>query len=634
MLAGYVRDAAGAAIEGARVVAVSSGEISPPWQPRAPDDIVVHLARAADDKAATTDASGRFEAPRLEAVNHSLLVTAAGYDSQQIDDLLPGRADVGVVLQRAATLRLVVTSRADGRPLPDAKVQARRYSSRKLTASSIELAVAADAKPGSFIVDGLGRVLTRVTVSAPGHATQTLELDAATPPEAVQREVVLVPESVLAGRVLGDDGSPQPDAELVLRPKKPAVHEEVKPVHPDESGRFEFRGLAAGDWTVQADAPDWSPASRTETLGEGEERRDVDLVLPRAAVVFGTCFDADGQPDAGAYINFNRLTEDDTGFPERQLRTDAAGDYEQSDMPAGHWRAFAVGREELFDLSAGQRLQLDFHHSPKTLVQGRVLRADGTPVAGAWVFVSMLITEDFRISLPCRTDESGHWLKADLRPGRFDIAAAVVGGGGSSERVVVDLAEGDQRSIDLHLGEGRVTGRVVQPGDVPLPGAIVRVVAVADDGRGIVYGNFGTGGDEYEFGVTTDADGRFELDHLGPARYGVSVDSHGVRADEQPPFEVGPGQTVDLLIPVQRTGRIAGRVLLASGVPVHDGLYLRAEGPGQDDTCGVEGGQYELRGLVAGEWRLTITEQQRLIVDRAVTLAAGQELDLDLLAQP
>ncbi|HEX5010847.1 MAG TPA: sigma-70 family RNA polymerase sigma factor [Planctomycetota bacterium] len=631
-LSGQVRDGAGAAIEGARVVAVPSGDLRPAWIERAPDDVVVQLVRTADEKGTLTDASGHFDVPHLELTNHSLVVSAAGCDPQLIDDLLPGHADVGIVLQRAATLRLDVTSRADGRPLPEAKVQAWRCSAGKSSPESIELPVVAGATLGSFVVEGLGSVLTRVTVSAPGHATQRLELAGATPPEAVQRGVALIPESVLAGRVVGDDGAPRPDAVLTLRPKGSEVAQHTETVHPDAAGHFEFRGVAAGDWTLSADADGWSPTEFDETLTVGETRRVVDIIVPSAAVVFGTCFDADGTPEAGTRIYFMPTTPG-PGYRQRDTRSDAAGHYEQVDMPIGHWQVVRGGVVQEIDLAAGQSLQLDLHDKPETLLQGSVLRSDGTPVANAWVFVSMLVAPDLRHSLMGRTDENGHWLQVVPTPGPLDIVATLVGGG-SSEHVTVDLVEGEQRTLDLHIGEGRVTGRVVLPGDVPLPSAIVRVLAVANDGKNISYGWVGMGVEEYEFGVATDSDGRFELNHLGPARYDVSVAPPGVRAEKQAPFELAPGQTVDLLIRVQRTGRISGHVTLASGVPVHDGLYLVADGPGGPRTCGVEAGRYDLAWLVAGEWRLTITEQKRVISDRVVTLEPGQELEVDLVAQP
>jgi hypothetical protein len=476
-----------------------------------------------------------------------------------------------------------------------------------------------------------------VIVRAPGHASQTLTLAGVAPPTQVERAVALVPEAVLAGRVIGDDGFPLPAADLVLRRTKPDVEEDVAPIHPDVNGRFEFRGLAAGEWSLVADAPDRSPVARSEVLGEGEARMDVDFVLPRAAEVFGTCTTADGTPNAGSYQHFERLTSDGIGREERDVRCNAEGRYALRDVPIGRWKVYFGEPMVEFDLVPGQRLQLDMRSEAGARLEGRVLKVDGTPVADAWVFVVLLEDPEgfgYLDTYPFRTDESGHWSWENARVGALQMTASVPGGGGASASVPIALVRGERRSVDLVLGEGRVAGIVVEKDGQPVAGAKVYVTPVTAGGEDLTYWNFGRGKEEFDFGCVTDVAGRFEMDHLAAGRYRPHVSVKGARGEKHPPFDLTAGAPVDLQLKVIRTGRISGTVRLPSGVPFHEGQYVHAEGPDQNSTARIGAGNFLLEGLQPGIWRLSISEHDKVLVERIVVVESGKEQIADLVVTP
>ncbi len=628
-ISGWVGDSAGSPVVGARILALPSSRYTSPSFLKDADGIVALLENMRDEQGVRTDVDGRFLAPNLAALNHRLFVDAAGFEPAFVEDVLPGRGEVDVALVRAATLRLLVTSRATGQPLPGAQARARRVSSDAAHARRTNLPVADTGEPGTLLIERLGTLRTEVSASAPGHAPQALVIEGVVPPARIERSIALVPESVLAGLVLGEDGAVLADAEVDLQPAERGA-DEVVTARPDGSGRYELRGLAAGEWELTADAPGRSPVRRRESLAEGVTRADVDFALPLSATVFGTCYADDGNLETGVSKTFDRLEGDDHGRVRLETRSDASGRYELQDVPVGRWRVNGNPTVE-FELAPGERRQLDLREDPETAVEGRVLQADGTPVPGAWVFLTRSGPKGSRFPRMLRTDERGHWSWKPAQPGRAEVVASVPGGGGTSAMVVVVVLAGQPNVVDLHLGQGRVTGRVVEAGDAPRAGAIVRLLSLLDDGDPASWGNVSVNNEPFEFGVPTDADGRFELGHLAPGLYVADVHASGARAPEQAPFVLAPGETRDLLITVERTGRISGRVTLASGVPVPEDTYLHAEGPGDDSSAAVSAGRYELTGLLPGTWRLTISEVGTLLAERTVVLAQGENLEVDLI---
>ncbi len=629
-LSGWVEDAAGAPVAGARIVPVSTDWGADSSFRRAADGIMLLLADTASEEGVRTDVQGQFLVACLPAVNHSLLVDAAGFEPVCVDDVLPGGTAVTVRLERAATLRLLVISRATGQPLPGAKAEARRLTDERPGARAVDLPVAEGGAPGTLLVERVGRVRTEVRASAPGHAPQVLMVEGVLPPAQVERSMALVPESVLAGRVLGDDGAVLPQVEVVAQAAGNDALAEAT-ARSGADGRYELRGLAAGEWVLLADAPGRSPVGRREPLAEGELREGIDFVVPRSAEVFGTCYHDDGTPEAGVRKTFVRLKDDLAGPRELQARSDADGRYELLDVPVGPWQSQGNPTVD-FELAPGERLLLDLREDPETSVEGRVLDAAGVPVPDAWVFLNWSIRAGFMSTAIEPTDEYGRWSWKPAQPGRLVVLASVTGGGGLSARQVIEVVAGQRHTLELYLGHGRVTGRVVDGGGVPWPGAIVRVTALLDDGEQASWGNFSFGGGEaFEFGTLTDADGHFEVGRVGPGRYHVTVDAAGARAPEQSPFVLAAGETLELAIEVERTGRIAGRVTLASGVPAREDTIVRASGPGGERSARVHLGAYEFTGLLPGSWRVSITEGGKLLGERTVVLEPGAEFEADLV---
>jgi hypothetical protein len=202
-------------------------------------------------------------------------------------------------------------------PVPGARVRAlargdRAALERALRGAEVGLATVADAA-GAFAFDAVGSD-ERLTVLAlpPAGADGFPGSVAAGPgpaPGAGGGEIAgvlvrLARGATLAGRVLGEDGVPPRDAEVVLR----AVHQgasapiaTLAPVRTDSAGFFTFADAPAGAVVVQASAPGYRPNAARVELGPAGVA-GVEIALAPEFRVTGRVVDADGAGVAGIAV--------------------------------------------------------------------------------------------------------------------------------------------------------------------------------------------------------------------------------------------------------------------------------------------------------------------------------------------
>ncbi|HEX5011083.1 MAG TPA: carboxypeptidase-like regulatory domain-containing protein [Planctomycetota bacterium] len=162
------------------------------------------------------------------------------------------------------------------------------------------------------------------------------------------------------------------------------------------------------------------------------------------------------------------------------------------------------------------------------------------------------------------------------------------------------------------------------------------MLPLSTEGEPLAWGAFDMDAETFEFGTTTDAAGRFDFRDVAPGRYRAKLAAGrtGIDMPEQPPFEVLAGVPTELRLSVQRTGTIQGRVEFGNGVPVAERSLLLAEHDGDRTSAVIVSGRYELNGLLPGVWRLSVSDGEKALADRTVTLEPGEELEVDLVAQP
>jgi carboxypeptidase family protein len=126
------------------------------------------------------------------------------------------------------------------------------------------------------------------------------------------------PSGIVAGRVVDATGAPVPAATVMLL-AGPAPEAQVRGLPPDanevladDSGRFVFSNVPAGQFRIEANKPGWLPGAfgrrrpggvgASFDLAEGARRNDLAITLYRAAVLGGRVADDTGDPLIGAEV--------------------------------------------------------------------------------------------------------------------------------------------------------------------------------------------------------------------------------------------------------------------------------------------------------------------------------------------
>ncbi|MHC4859836.1 MAG: carboxypeptidase regulatory-like domain-containing protein, partial [Planctomycetota bacterium] len=172
-----------------------------------------------------------------------------------------GSAAAEIVMAAIAPLSGKVTD-PSGKPLEDVRVHAGE-----------DVSTETDAK-GKFTLKSLPKsVAVTVWFSRDGYVSSSETLAGGT---GIPAEVVLQPASVLAGKVLDDEGRPIAGVRAIVRWQGGSHQIETK-----ADGSFRFAELEPGTYTVVAHREGFAPKSTPAmTLREGERREDIVIRLP------------------------------------------------------------------------------------------------------------------------------------------------------------------------------------------------------------------------------------------------------------------------------------------------------------------------------------------------------------------
>ncbi len=156
-----------------------------------------------------------------------------------------------------------------------------------------------------------------------------------------------------------------------------------------------------------------------------------------------------------------------------------------------------------------------------------------------------------------------------------------------------------------------VAGQVVQdPGGMPLKKVMVTLTPAGGDiaasGDSRVY-------ERIPFSAVTDAEGHFQIDHVHPGDYFVTLDRNGFvstrrrsRSYSSPSFSVAAGQDVTgLLFRMLPAGVIEGKILDEDGDPLPGAEVVAVAATNQNAVSGGQTndlGEYRISGLPSGEY--------------------------------
>lgn len=259
------------------------------------------------------------------------------------------------------------------------------------------------------------------------------------PGEDLQDLVLVIGHGgTITGIVLDSDGSPVPDAEVIL------IGQTTESARTDSSGGFSFSFLNPGSYQVTAKKGLMEGDLQSVTLAEGQQV-SVTLTVPKGGVIQGTVRYSSGAPVAGARVEL--FMGGEAGFVEQTA--DQSGMFRFDFLPTEQYWILATS--PVGTLSAGVEISLgpqeirsvDIVLPPGATISGIVIDCFGQPVAGATVDLSGYFQKV--------TDAQGAFSFQDLAQGYYRLQASK--SGSSSSQVSIIVSEGEQRSdVTLMLG--------------------------------------------------------------------------------------------------------------------------------------------------------------------------------------
>lgn len=467
---GFVTDTAGAPVAGARVTIVHR-----PWERlsgRTQD-----AARDAADGASThAAADGSFSLRLQQGDRVSLRAEAPGYAVTELRKVSAGER-VTVVLGAPAVLIVRVID-AEGGAAAGASVVCVPSSGSE---ARFRAEVVADAS-GTARIEGLSSradVLIVATSPAGAIARGTMRMDDR---RTATAELRLMRTRTIVGAVTdGATGAPVAGAEIGAEWHRRGV------VKSDASGRFEFPSwTGGGEFQLCAWAPGFAP--EFVRVGTADEVR---LALRRGIVVTGRVVSPDGRPVEGAAVTAEgwRFAANAEVFSAGSARTGADGRFAIRDLRADvehNVTVFPPGCARILRVvTAASPDAGDLVTEPGRFIRGRVVAADGSPIARRPVTLVTSATGDEFIGRPSEdavTDDLGRFSFRDVCRG----PAILRSNAGGSIPLRADIVVGDAEPPEVVLrapAAQRIRVAVHDERGAPVGDAFVALADEEDPGR-------------------------------------------------------------------------------------------------------------------------------------------------------
>ncbi len=667
-ITGVVVDARGEPIEGAAVHVVLPVREAP--LPRPVEPVAEWIAHP----DSTTDREGRFAcevpfASSLDITARDCVALRVGIEWRAVDPvenaleltpvvLLPGTTHVGTVRDQ------------EGNPVPDAQVLANSALVGSWSLGNVRqvpwTAARTDAR-GRFRLPHACRSAVRIEVRADGHFPVLLSGVG----EGTPLNIELRAGGHLGGRVVDAEGRPVVGQRVDIRYEASTAgsHQSMQT---DADGRFRASRLAPGRWR----AAGIDPETGTEFVGPIADGPREDVVLApigseASAVAVETLelrvrAAGSNEPIEGARIGLRssvggKVPDYRTiGVPSNYgpwgkracPTTDAEGRVRLPLPASGEMRrnskiaVRAAGYEAWFadfDLEAeGPVLTVELQ--VEAVATGRVVDAEGDPIAGAEVFWLRRSSRRSSTGLSTpqphavRTDADGRYRLDGLPRSEVEILCAHPGYV-SGPAVVLDSTETRALTADFTLHRGRSVA--LRLGEVRRPNGLVASLrigsdssALPDDQQGQVQAN------AYPV-LRFDDDGMARalgMPHgkgVGQLQWIAALPSPYVLSCPAPPIPTGGDATVDVPAGSFLTGRLNGK-LSTDGLPLQRFAVVAAAGGASSSGARIRvpvdaGGRFALQ-LLPGNYELSLVdletglavfeldEPQEVIADRAVEL--------------
>jgi len=265
-------------------------------------------------------------------------------------------------------------------------------------------------------------------------------------------------------------------------------------------------------------------------------------------------------------------------------------------------------------------------------LRGRVVDDEGEPVAGCEVRAALAGLAGLGTAGKTAPVRDGAFVIEGLAPGSWTVRA--VCGAQETALHMVTLGTEDVFLELRFVRSARLTGRVLDIDDHPLPGARVQVSSLAATGP-----SFGSG---RQTSVVTDARGEFVFADLPPGPQSVLAAADGRAPSESVSVRVDPGGAEEgLVLRLRRAGSLTGEALDAAGEPIANAQVVLTSPalPGVTAKDTDASGGFAFEGLPAGRYFLTAVRRDSIVLNtllarKTVDLPPGEALHVVLVPEP
>lgn len=592
---------------------------------------------------AMTDSEGRFRIEDLPGGRFDLSAERRGFAKVRVPGVTISAeepvTDLGtVIMLEGASLAGQVVD-PDGQPLADAKVEVKDQGGG--LAAMLELATAGAQEPdavtgadGRFEVEDLQPQGTvSVAVERKGYR-QASELSVKMPVEEPLR-IVLSLGIDLHGMVIDEAGAPILGAFVQARPEGEAFGTQQQMDGSDAKGAFVLESLSPGRWNLTVSADGFQKVERPSLeLVAGLKPEPVRITLARGATVAGVVTDGDGKPLGGVRVaRAEQGSRRMFAFARTSTTSSADGRYRLEGLPPGqHVLSYAHEgfRETVRDVEVSEgEVQLDVVLEPGLEIAGRVVDAEGAPVAGARVEAATTVRDVMRRIMGGRQDgeettADGTFRLRGLAAGSYTVSANKAGYAAAQSDGPIELATSSVEGIELRMGSGgTIVGTVHGVGFDDL--ASLQLFAVRTDGQRARQNLMGR----------VDHDGKFRIENVaaGPWMVYASLGDQNFRTETATVPEGGGEVTVE--IDFADGHALEGTLRLASAGPA-TGYQVTAQGletGGFVQATSDAQGRYRFEGLETGRYKIVVRRSagaRRPLAERELDLRADEVFDIEM----
>ncbi len=580
--------------------------------------------------AVKTDEHGRYEIaapPFTETERAALAVTVPAHATVRSKPfhVVPGDLAVDVTLPRFETVTVRVADRK-GTPLPKARVGF-ALSEETIALRGPAMLLMEHFASRNVQTDDAGDAVLHLLPGTWDFAAVAEHFQPATISERVIKRatsitMTLDPAVIIKGRVhRADSGVANAQVFVLQGERRTRDH---RPITTDADGVFEIGGLSPGMYRLAITKEE----EMVRRIIETQAPSTVDVALPSAGTLRTRIIDADTrEPVREFFYSIESLDHPDVNMHQRGgsseggtvVSTLSVGAYRVTAGAVGYAATKPVGVRVTEREPTEITIALDRGIS----ITGRVSDENDIPIADASIFVESSEDHIRRVGPGnARSAADGTFSVSGIEPGTVSVVVRKEG----FVPFRKPLTLGAPTIVDVQLTRGLSLEGVVRRGGKPV--ADVQVDAVTS----------GLGG--HQQSAKTDANGRFVLRGLVPARYTISAytDDTNTQAND-----VDPTKTRELVLSLdpKPTGTLHGTV---TGIPANlGGKITRRAVFAQGTDRGAEGtideaGNYRIENVPAGivfvTAQLETTSGGRSSQRKTVEVIAGQTLRVDLDSAP